>query len=249
MTYIAVISSGRPGAPYEMRPHLGVMEATWFVGEGEGDDYALYARPQDTIIEGGGLCQSRNAALREAFRDGKECLQISDDLKKLERLQLGNAGTAPMTLGMAIVEMRAAMKETGAKLAGVAPTNNPFYASRKVNDHGFCVGDLILVAPSQPGFDEDLRLKEDYDFTAQHLAAYGKVARCDWILASFAHRTNRGGAVAYRTTELEQATIAQLKAKWPEAIRDNPKRPDEILFKWPKDAFAQAQAAVDGLGL
>lgn len=231
MTYVAVISSGRPGAPRRMAEFLGQRPATWYVGEDEQDDYATVKRPMDSIAVGGGLIDSRNAALEDAFSAGHACLQLSDDLSKLARLQ-STGDAAPMFLDTAMREMLNASESTGANLVGVAPTTNLLWASMKLQSAAFCVGDMILVQPSAPRFDTALRLKEDYDFTAQHLAEYGKVARCDWILATFAHRTNRGGAVAYRTPEVEQEAIAYLKAKWPGVIVDNPKRPDEVLFKW-----------------
>jgi hypothetical protein len=59
---------------------------------------------------------------------------------------------------------------------------------------------------------------------------YGSIARCNAVLATFAHRTNKGGACDYRTSELEQTTIKQLKDKWPGMLKDNPKRKDEILL-------------------
>jgi len=50
-------------------------------------------------------------------------------------------------------------------------------------------------------------------------------------MAKFAHRSNSGGAVSYRTPELEQAAIDRLTSKWGDAIVPNPRRPNEILFR------------------
>jgi hypothetical protein len=63
----------------------------------------------------------------------------------------------------------------------------------------FIVGDCIAVKPTPLRFDERLALKEDYGFTAAHIEEYGGALRLNWILASFRHRTNPGGAVAIRT--------------------------------------------------
>lgn len=231
MTHIAVISSGRPGAPMKMHKFLnGLPPAWWYVGDGEADDYRNFT---DIVVEAGGLMDARNTALEDAFAKGESCLQLSDDLTRLQ--MISEAGqTVDCTLRHAIDIMQNALAMTsGAKMAGVAPTSNAFFGKRAINDHGFCVGDMILVAPTDLRFDTALRLKEDYDYTAQHLDRYGKVARVDWLLATFTHRSNAGGAVAYRTPEVEQEAIAILKRKWPAAIRDNAKRPNEILFKWP----------------
>jgi hypothetical protein len=229
--HIAVISSGRPGAPAKMARFLVGLDVTWYVGADEFDDYARFAEGH-SVEAVGGLIASRNAALEYAFQLGQPCLQLSDDLTKLQMIE-ASGQTAECSLRRAIDTMSNALAMTGAKLAGVAPTSNAFFGKRAINPRGFCVGDMILVQPTDLRFDTALRLKEDYDYTAQHLERYGKVARVDWLLASFTHSTNPGGAVAYRTPEVEQEAIAILKAKWPAAIRDNAKRPDEILFKWP----------------
>jgi hypothetical protein len=144
------------------------------------------------------------------------------------------ADTTPVTVAAAVQHLAAAAAGVGAQLAGCAPTDNPFFSKQRVHTSAFIVGDFMWVAGGCPErFDEQLPLKEDYDYTLRHLAAYGRVARVDQLLASFAHRTNKGGAVAYRTPELEQQAITRLTDKWGDAIRPNPKRSNEVLLRWP----------------
>lgn len=88
--------------------------------------------------------------------------------------------------------------------------------------------------PCHLWFDTGMTLKEDYDYTLAHLHDFGLVARVNGLLAHFLHRTNPGGAVAARTAELEQENIAYLRKKWGRVIADNPRRPNEILLKLPK---------------
>lgn len=236
--HVAVISAGRPGSVPAMLTHLGDMPSTWYVPDGEGADYRYTGGQRIAVIESGGLCASRNAALDTADRLGLPCLQLSDDLVKLE-LAHGptRADVEPTTLADVVSHLSAAMATNGAQLAGVAPTANPYFSRQRINPTGFVVGDLILVAEGCPlRFDTELRLKEDYDYTCQHLEAYGRVARCDHVLASFKHRTNKGGAVAVRTPEVEQASIARLLDRWPAHIRPNPKRPNEVLLRWKPNA-------------
>jgi hypothetical protein len=142
-----------------------------------------------------------------------------------------------LTAAEALIMMLGAMRVTGLHLAGVAPTSNPYFSdpNKRIVTHKFIVGDLIIVSPETDlRFDENLKLKEDYDYTLQHLHRYGGAARVDSIMAMFKHRTNPGGAVAFRTAEREQEAISYLKAKWPGEIRDNPRRENEILMKWRK---------------
>lgn len=237
---VYVISAGRPETVVRMAPHLATIEGTvrWVVPRSETKAYADAL--DDADIEGivfpdpGSLVGARNRALDNAFECGHACVQLSDDLKGIRALAPGEPKGVELSLGAAAAELDEALDDTGLRLAGCSPTDNLYFAKEGVSTRKFIVGDLIMVRPTELRFDLNLRLKEDYDFTLQHWAAYGGAARCDFIAPSFAHYTNAGGAVAARTVELEQESIAYLKAKWPGMVRDNPRRPNEILMTTPR---------------
>ena len=236
--FVSVISARRPDAVGPMTDLVGA--ATWFVDQESRSRYRERGEAAEQFVVADKLCEARNAAIEAAWAAGAtHCLQLSDDLKKLEtpvpHATQPKYIAEPLLFADAVLRMVLALDQTGARLAGVAPTNNPFYYRGKpIHTRAFIVGDMMLIKPSTPRFDLNLKLKEDYDFTLKHLDNYGCVARCDNILASFAHRTNKGGAVAYRTPEAEQEAIAYLKKRWPMFIADNPRRPNEILLKMPK---------------
>ena len=52
-------------------------------------------------------------------------------------------------------------------------------------------------------FSEDMTLKEDYDLTFECFWKYGKVLRFSRGIGQYIHRTNAGGACAYRNYEQE----------------------------------------------
>lgn len=224
---VAVISSGRPGAVIPMQ-ELGWDDewCTWYVGDGEYDTYR--AAGASSVIEAGGLVAARNRALEDAFVRNEPSIQVSDDCVSIKRYD-GAIGT-PATPSALVADALDHVTDN-CRLVGVAPTANAFYASLKVKRQHFIVGDFFVAAPSHLRFDPRLKLKEDYDFTASHLRAFGEVARLDWWLVEFRHRSNPGGAVAYRTVDLEDESIALLRKKWGSWIRDNPRRPHEILLR------------------
>lgn len=209
-----------------MQHHVGDNVLHWYVDE---HDYVPYfdagAR---SITVSGGLIDSRNMALDDAVDE--PCIQLSDDLVSIKRIN--DEGAAVERTFTQLATETVSHLSANCRLVGVAPTANAFYASLKVKRSHFIVGDFFAAAPSSIRFDPHLRLKEDYDFTAAHMAMFGEVARLDWWLLNFRHRTNPGGAVEYRTAELEQEAIAYLKAKWPGLIRDNPRRPNEVLLRY-----------------
>lgn len=206
----------------------------WYVGHGEWDAYKKAGALN--VIESGGLCESRNAALRDAFKINAWCCQISDDLSSIGAAVYDSISRqikrAPLSFFDAISNLCEMMKADRAYLGGCAPTANPYFMHEPFKRQSFIVGDLILVKPCKIFFDQNLRLKEDYDYTLQHLETFGSVLRFDYILPSFAHRTNKGGAVEYRTSDREKEAIAYLQKKWPGVLVRNPRRWDEILLRW-----------------
>jgi hypothetical protein len=88
---------------------------------------------------------------------------------------------------------------------------------------------LFFCKPNEIRFDEQLTLKEDYDFTLQHIQKYGTI-RYQKYLFTFQHYSNKGGAVDIRNDKEEQKNIMILKSKWGDKIRLNPKRKNEILI-------------------
>lgn len=239
VAHVTVISAGRPDSVARMTELVG--PATWYVPEAEREAYEV--RGAKTRPDSGSLCAARNRALEEAFGARVPCVQLSDDLKALRVLRVRDGKkTAEETTFDAVVQtLEEETFKASAYLGGGAPTANPFYASERTATNLFILGDLMFVRPTPLRFDTGLQLKEDYDYTCQHYAEYGAVARVGWIIPDFAHRTNAGGAVAFRTAELEQETIAKLKGKWPGWIRDNAKRPNEILLRLPRQNQAQIE--------
>lgn len=215
--------------------------ATWYVPARQVEHYQ--AAGATSVLPGGRLVDARNAALDHAHGEALSCLQVSDDLRKMERVT--SAGSvAPATILDVIGRLLDALAQSGAKLAGVAPTANRFYAPKApvIKMRHFCVGDCLLVGPSDLRFDPVFSLKEDYDFTCQHLAHYGVVARCDDLLLTFLHGTNPGGAVSVRSGSSEDIAIARLMEKWPGAIFLHPRRQHEVVLRWPTPATRKTEA-------
>lgn len=186
-----------------------------------------YDVPHNTI--GGGLIESRNLALDMAFEQNLNCVQISDDLSSIHIVS-GSRRGRKISLLEAISVLQSTSEKTTANLIGIPPTHNPLFAHPQYVANKFIIGDAFLVKPSKPRFDTNLRLKEDYDFTAQHIRDKGTV-RVQTMVWSFQHYSNAGGAVEYRNDEEEKKSIKYLMNKWPGQFRLNPKRVNEIIIK------------------
>jgi hypothetical protein len=177
---VFVISKGRPdNVPSINALFVGTnVLPHWIVGVGESDAYK--SKGAFETIEGGGLCASRNAAIEHALREGKHCVQMSDDISELKILYQGGKWEKPADLiagnalakeiGRHIVSpviaaraIELEMRATGAKLGGVYPTANEGQAMlcTPASSDLFVIGDFVVIdAASSPRFDERMTLKE-----------------------------------------------------------------------------------------
>jgi len=181
------------------------------------------------VYNTGNLMDSRNFALEHSFKNNSICIQLSDDIKKVTtNKNFVKKRTVP--LDEAIEDIVGKFKKiNGVYLMGVPPTDNFFFANKIVVENKFCIGDMLFVKPNELRFDNQLTLKEDYDFTLQHIQK-AKVLRYQKYLFTFQHYSNAGGAVDIRNDKEEQKNIMILKSKWGNKIKLNTKRKNEILI-------------------
>jgi hypothetical protein len=230
-----VISARRPQNVAKMQKLLAPMEVRWWVDIPSLDSYDVEGAQWVCGTEGG-VAAARNTALEFSIMRGEPyCIQFDDDLQRCTWLRSDGA-MLEYSATQVVHDMIGRLAATDFKLAGVAPTNNPFFSKGKsYSSTLFINGSCIVISlPSEPRFDEGMRLKEDYDFVLQHYARYGGALRCDDLVLTFDHRKQPGGAVSIRTPEVEQEAIAHLKAKWGSLIRDNPRRENEVLLNIPR---------------
>jgi len=230
----------------------GGVEPRWYVDAASLQDYRDLGL--DAVV-GGKLIPARNMALEDASKEGKVCIQVSDDIgcwifhhgfdekcrsfdeanaasKCAQRLQV-SAVTAARVL---LAKMRS--HPEGPKLGGVYPLANMGQGFRGTclwSTNNFILGDFFVVdLGSQSRFDTNLTLKEDYDFTCSHLKEHGAVLRCNRMTVSAKHETNAGGACSIRDSkgEEERKNIRILQEKWPGVFMLNSRRPNQVVMRW-----------------
>lgn len=223
---VYVISAGR----YDKLPFTIEQKQKYIFCVKNGEKELYQKNGCKNVFETGTLMQSRNKALEMAFAKNKICVQLSDDLKRVTTNR-NFCEKKVVDLDTAINEMiKVFNKIDGVYLMGVPPTSNDFFAKNKISKNTFCIGDMLFIKPNKLIFDTSLTLKEDYDYTLQHLEKYGNCFRYQKYLFEFEHYKNKGGAVDYRTEKEERKNILILMSKWGDKIRLNPKRKNEILI-------------------
>eukprot|EP00419_Tripos_fusus_P010361 CAMPEP_0172660776 /NCGR_PEP_ID=MMETSP1074-20121228/4253_1 /TAXON_ID=2916 /ORGANISM="Ceratium fusus, Strain PA161109" /LENGTH=711 /DNA_ID=CAMNT_0013476425 /DNA_START=58 /DNA_END=2193 /DNA_ORIENTATION=+ len=258
--YFAVVSARRTRSDKGLKGIATVQTAfksagvdpVWYVDAESLEEYRALGLNAKV---GGKLTPARNMALRDARKYGKVCVQSSDDIsqweyrhgKKAEDRSMDALNAAhkaaehyvisPVQAARFMVaKMRAAPEEVKPKLGGVyclASCSRTFAGDVESRYH-FCIGDFFVDDHSKITFDENLTLKEDYDFTCAHIQEYGSVMRINRMTVTAKHYSNEGGACSNRDAKgvEERKNIAILMRKWPNAIFDHRRRQNEVNLRW-----------------
>lgn len=219
---IYIISRSRPGNVDRMKDHLHNLSATWVVPLLEIPLY-LASGVINIIPESSpGVCGARNAALEDAFSKNLICVQLSDDPMQIlwwHREDPQNISAKKrISLATAILRIYAYMLQANLYLGGGMPTARSQYSpwhSRGYSTTNFIVGDVMVIRPCELRFNEKLRLKEDYEYTIQHIKKYGGAVRVCQFMTKFKHHSKIGGCTGYRSGELEKESIQILRELHP----------------------------------
>lgn len=223
---------------------------TWYVDEQSLKDYQKLGLK---AVVGGKLTQARNKALRDARRLGKACVQASDDISAWEYREGKKASersddamnrayeaarryiVSPVAAARFILAKMRSAEEPRPQLGGVYMLGScsRTFGGEPFVRHNFIIGDFFVVDKSTVMFDENMKLKEDYDFTCSHIQKHGSVMRCQRMTLMVKHYSNSGGACSMRDKkgQEEQRNIAILNEKWPGCFRLNPKRKNEVIMR------------------
>jgi len=186
-----------------------------------------------------GIPSVRNAILNYFSKD-EQLLILDDDVIAIQELYTNPVKLKKELMDLSTYEIKDFIKEAfevteanNAKLWGVSPVPNAFYMSNKLNNKGFVIGSFYGVINNKLRYDEELPLKEDYDFTLKNIIEYKKIVRFDAYTVKARHYDNAGGCVDIRKAnpELEEECFFKLLSRYPNLVRINPKRPNEILLK------------------
>lgn len=235
--WLTVVSANRSNHVTQMRNMIG--PATWYVPKHNRRDYENAGADNIGLGSDTNVTAARNQAIQDAFNWRLPCVQLDDDLKWIKQVAFGvgeEKNTALHTsVEYAIGQIVRALQETGFKLGGTAPTNNPYFSRNALQTRAFVRSPFWVVMENELRLDRRLLVKFDYDYTLQHIQKFGGVARLDEFVTQFDYGTQPGGHVDSRTMETQMAAIRYLESKWgTEIIKRNPRRQGEILLRVPR---------------
>lgn len=180
------------------------------------------------------ILQTRNQIL-EYFNEWDEIFFMDDDITWAFIWYNKNNKWVKQDLSInqieqAITKWFKDIKEKGLKLFWFYPVQNAFFMSKTIKVNQFIIASAFGMIKTDLKFDENLPLKEDYDFTIQNYIKYGWAIRYNYITFKAKHYTNAWWCQTERNDNREKISCDYLKQKWWDFIKENPKRENEILL-------------------
>lgn len=235
--YVSVISHQRPYNVERITNLIG--DCTFFVNDGEKKSYVKSGANQ-VFESGNNICSARNKAIKEA--KGFPCIQVSDDLSYLREIYFtdtwkGSGGRKVKDVSFETVAktMIEELNRTKFWYSGIAVTSNRMNYLKGIDftHDKLIVNDLICIMPDCPyEFDEEMALKEDYDFTLTNILMNGGLVRCNQFFGNFPHRNNDGGANLYRNSESERKANEKILGKWGNLLKEHHSRENQISINY-----------------
>ena len=234
---IAIPSRGRPKICFEKTFSLVGGEAKVFVSEDEIVEYKN-AGVDNVVVSPEGISVKRNFIL-DYYPIGSDVLFLDDDISKVGEFTVidGKPKSTKLEWNDFFKKVKyffTLCRTQGIYLFGMAPTCNPLNWRKNITYNTFIIGCACGVITTDLRFDESLLLKEDYDFTLQHVKKFRRTLRIDKLWVDAKHYAKSGGCTEYRNDILEGAAVSRLKEKWGTWVRDNPRRLNEIILNVPK---------------
>lgn len=234
----AIPSKGRPDKVETIR-NLGlpVDDCKIFVNShSEKHDYDRFNDCQVISIGTEGIQYARNYIL-DWFNYDDYIVTLCDDVQGIYRLD-GKKKLTKLSYDELIDLIEQGFKaceKYGTKLWGVYPIKNDFYMSNSIAPSGFIIGTFSGIIVNDLRCDTRLQLKEDYDYTIKNILRFEKVVRFNRYCVDAKHYSNKGGCVDYRTKEMEREACALLVGMYPNFVRLNPNRDNEVLLSFRKE--------------
>lgn len=237
---IAIPSMGRAdiATSYDMIAESGVTP-TMFVPESQYAEYkkrfaSVVAIPDDIR----GITRARNFILDYADAHGeKYIMQCDDDARvffKFENKQWHKIPNKQIAYHVEIMFQLCADMRTVLWGFQLTDDRRNYREFQPFSTTSVIVASCMGIIADGTRFDENLALKEDYDFSLQILRKYRRVIRSNKYIWRVEHQVTRGGCSQYRSMQAELDAIDYLQKKWgTKVVRVHPRKPFEIIVRAP----------------
>ena len=173
-------------------------------------DQALLGCGYNIVIGKKGIAEQR-MAISNFFDEDDMIVSLDDDVEEIYHYK------QPIEdFNQLVLDTFEKLYQNNLTLAGVYPTNNPFYfKDDDTKDLRFCIGQLKMFINKRHVEEREYVLLEDYENTIKHYQFRGGVLRLNNIGLKANYNSLKGGLKEYRTDEKKQIEIIKFTKKYP----------------------------------
>lgn len=205
-----------------VKTHRFCPDLKYAVHEFEAEDYIKEGHKVKILPDSlrGNIAKVRNY-ITEVLSGGNEFLMIDDDIEKFNVWYNVKGEPVAKELNpeefLEFVEMGFVIsRESGCYLWGVniVGDKGSFREYTPISYSNWVSGSFMGIAKNECRFDETIPLKEDLDYSLQHLNKYRKVLRINSAHMVKKDHGNKGGCADIRTVEKEKEQMQLFIQKW-----------------------------------
>lgn len=233
---VAIPSKNRAGrtTTNKILPNIG----TFFVPNSEIHQYSYIKNVIGIPNEIQGITNTRNWILKNT--DEKWVVFLDDDAKNIGYTELGRTQAKKIDIrdeGFWCEEFLKAFdltEQLGYKLWGVKTEAAPrsVYPYKPILTRTYLTASCMgMVNDGEFYFDENFKVKEDYEICLRHLKIYGGILGIRYIHWENEHWTTEGGCKDYRTLEMEKKAIKDLHKLYPNMIRSAKRKANQFTIQ------------------
>lgn len=233
---VAIPSKNRAGrtSTNKILPNIG----TFFVPKSEMHQYSYIKNVIGIPNEIQGITNTRNWILKNT--DEKWVVFLDDDAKNVGYTELGRTQSKKIDIkdeGFWCEEFLKAFdltEQLGYKLWGVKTEAAPrsVYPYKPILTRGYLTASCMgMINDGEFYFDENFKVKEDYEICLRHLQIYGGILAIRYIHWENEHWTTEGGCKDYRTLEMEKEAIKNLHKLYPNMIRSAKRKANQFTIQ------------------
>lgn len=232
---IAIPSKNRAGktTTNKILPNIG----TFFVSESEIHQYQYIKNIVAVPKEVQGITPTRNWILKNS--KDKWVVFLDDDAKNVGYTKMGFTQSKKIDIkdeGFWAEEFLKAFdltEQLGYKMWGVKTEAAPrsVYPYKPILTKTYLTASCMgMINDGEFYFDEEFKVKEDYEICLRHIVKYGGILGIRYIHWENEHWITEGGCKDYRTVEMEKSAIKKLSQMYPGMVRSAKRKANQFTI-------------------
>ena len=233
---IAVPSKNRAGrtTTNKILPNI----ATFFVPQREVHQYSNIKNVQAVPNDVQGITPTRNWILKNT--NEKKVVFLDDDAKNVGYTKLNERKSQKVEIrdeAFWFEEFHKAFdlcQQMNYKMWGVKTEAAPrsVYPYKPILTRTYLTASCMgLINDGEFYFDENFKVKEDYEICLRHIVKYGGILGIRYLHWENEHWTTEGGCKDYRTIDIERQAIKDLIRLYPKMVRSAKRKANEFTIQ------------------